>query len=164
MTNCRYRIHNYIMRLIRNGGHLLPIIARAKEIRAGGQGREETVVVTFAATKAMTRSIKGNAGHKYKGYGRQIFKDGTDRFDNAIRTYPQILLAAIKARHNVVAFHARQNDGLCCSILFKQRVRVRLIGQGVVKHHGACRRKSGMPLYLLHQPQCRRRPVFGRKA
>ena len=110
MTNCRYCIHNYIMRLIRNGGHLLPIIARAKEIRADGQGREETVVVTFAATKAMTRSIKGYAGHKYKGYGRQIFKDRADRLGNAIRPYPQILLAAIKARHKVVAFYARQND------------------------------------------------------
>lgn len=112
MTYCRYRIHNYIMRLIRNGGHLLPIIARAKEKRRLGQRREETVVITFTATKAMARSVKGNTGHKYKGYGRQIFKDGTDRFGNAIRTYPQILLAAIKARHKVVALHARQNDGL----------------------------------------------------
>lgn len=112
MTNCRNRIHNYIMRLIRNGGHLLPIEARAKEKRAGGQRREETVVVSFAATKAMARCIKGNAGYKYKGYGRQIFKDRADWLGNAIRPYPQILLAAIKARHKVVAFHARQNDGL----------------------------------------------------
>ena len=111
MTYCRYRIHNYIMRLIGNGGHLLPIIARAKEKRRLGQRREETVVITFAATKAMARSIKGNARHKNEGNSRQILKDRPYRLGNAIGPYPQILLAAINARHDVIAFHARQNDG-----------------------------------------------------
>ena len=99
------------MRFKGNGGNLLPSKAGTKEERTRGQGREETVVVAFAAPKAMARSIKGNAGHKNEGNSRQILKDRPYRLGNAIGPYPQILLAAINARHDVIAFHARQNDG-----------------------------------------------------
>ena len=48
----------------------------------------------------MARSIKGNAGHKNEGNCRQILKDRPYRLGNAIDPYPQILLAAINARHD----------------------------------------------------------------